>query len=138
MDTDVMIQQLRSLAEKHKDDKISTFETRWSDLCTDVANRLEEQENMISVLRKDFESAEEHRKFCESLLGEQSEQIAIMKMIYGSDVKYVGELVRCKDCKHYREHGKYCGYDPIWQDNKGHIFGLHCEPDWFCADGVTE
>lgn len=42
MDTEVMIRELRILAEKHKDDALYTFATNWSMLCTDVADRLEE------------------------------------------------------------------------------------------------
>ena len=42
MDTEVMINQLRRLSEKHKDDRIDTLETNWSALCRDVADRLEE------------------------------------------------------------------------------------------------
>ena len=42
MDTERMIRELRRLAEKHKDDVVFTFETNWSLLCSDVANRLEE------------------------------------------------------------------------------------------------
>ena len=52
MSTDVMIKQLRALAEKHKQDKVLTFETRWSDLCTDVANRLEELQTIIDRSQK--------------------------------------------------------------------------------------
>ena len=42
MDTEVMIAELRHLEEKHKNDKVYTFDTNWSLLCYDVANRLEE------------------------------------------------------------------------------------------------
>jgi len=45
------------------------------------------------------------------------------------------EIVRCKDCKHYRDIPGYCAYDRIWQENKGHVWGMYCQPDWFCADG---
>ena len=36
-----------------------------------------------------------------------------------------GELIRCKDCKHYDSDTQSCldGLDGIFQ------------PDWFCADG---
>lgn len=44
-------------------------------------------------------------------------------------------IVRCKDCKHYRATPGYCAYDRIWQENKGHVWGMYCKPDWFCADG---
>ena len=44
-------------------------------------------------------------------------------------------VVRCKDCKYYRATPGYCAYDRIWQENKGHIWGMYCKPDWFCADG---
>lgn len=42
MDTEKMIRELRMLSEKHKNDRVDTFEINWSILCKDVANRLEE------------------------------------------------------------------------------------------------
>ena len=45
------------------------------------------------------------------------------------------QIIRCKDCKHYIDNPGYCAYDRIWQENKGHVWGMYCEPDWFCADG---
>lgn len=42
MDTERMIRELRRLADEHKNDKVDTFATNWSVLCSDVANRLEE------------------------------------------------------------------------------------------------
>lgn len=42
MDTERMIRELRYLQKKHEDDKVCTFGTVWSDVCRDVANRLDE------------------------------------------------------------------------------------------------
>lgn len=42
MDTETMIRELRNLQEKHKNDQVFTFGTRWTDVCRDVADRLEE------------------------------------------------------------------------------------------------
>ena len=42
MDTEQMIRELRYLENKHKDDRVCTFGTRWADVCHDVANRLED------------------------------------------------------------------------------------------------
>ncbi len=42
MDTERMIRELRRLADEHKNDRVDTFATNWSALCSDVANRLEE------------------------------------------------------------------------------------------------
>jgi hypothetical protein len=50
------------------------------------------------------------------------------------DDHWVGELVRCKDCKYYRATLGYCAYDQIRQENKSHVWGMYCKPDWFCAD----
>lgn len=47
MSTEEMINALRALEEKHKDDKVSTFDTRWADVCHDTANRLEELSNAL-------------------------------------------------------------------------------------------
>ena len=38
----MMIAELRRLSQIHKNDRVLTFETNWSQLCYDVANRLEE------------------------------------------------------------------------------------------------
>ena len=46
---------------------------------------------------------------------------------YGSDYKWNdnhGELVRCKDCKHWEQQTGHCPYNSIF---------THSE--WFCADG---
>ena len=42
METSTMIRQLRRTAKKHENDKLHTFDTDISLMCTDVANRLEE------------------------------------------------------------------------------------------------
>lgn len=42
MNTERMIRELRKLSEQHKDDRVDTFATNWSILCSDVADRLEE------------------------------------------------------------------------------------------------
>lgn len=53
MDTETMISELRAVAEKHKNDRLNTFDTNWYALCTDVANRLEEllRQNKISKMK---------------------------------------------------------------------------------------
>ena len=50
MDTEKMIRELRRLEKKHKDDKVGTCENNWSVMCHDVANRLEELNNIVSKL----------------------------------------------------------------------------------------
>ena len=42
MTTETMIAELRRLSQIHKNYRVLTFETNWSQLCFDVANRLEE------------------------------------------------------------------------------------------------
>ena len=51
MRTDVMISQLRREAKKHENDKLQTFDTNITAMCTDVANRLEELENENKEIR---------------------------------------------------------------------------------------
>lgn len=50
MNTERMINELRRLAEKHKNDRVGTCENNWSAMCHDVANRLEELNNVVSKL----------------------------------------------------------------------------------------
>lgn len=52
MDTETMIAELRHLEEKHKKDRVYTFDTNWSLLCYDVANRLEELVKELEVTRE--------------------------------------------------------------------------------------
>lgn len=59
MDTERMIRELRRLAEKHKNDVVHTGENNWSSMCTDVANRLEEQQKEIEILREQIKVLEE-------------------------------------------------------------------------------
>ena len=40
---------------------------------------------------------------------------------------WVGELVRCKDCKHWEQQTGHCPYNSIF---------THSE--WFCADGEKD
>ena len=66
------------------------------------------------------------------LLKEQEEKNAMMRMIYGTDAKVVGELVRCNACK----HGKPCNDGEInCEKDIGTFKTTVHEPDWFCADG---
>jgi len=51
MTTDIMIRQLRYTAKKHENDKLHTFDTNISLMCTEVANRLEEIEKEKSEIR---------------------------------------------------------------------------------------
>lgn len=45
------------------------------------------------------------------------------------------EVVRCKDCKYYESYGKFCRYDGAYKSNSKHLYGIMCNPDWYCADG---
>ena len=49
------------------------------------------------------------------------------------DVRGSRELVRCKDCKHYRDG--FCYNPNTYDDEKTRG---NTVPDWFCADGERE
>lgn len=51
METSTMIRQLRRTAKKHENDKLHTFDTDIKQMCTDVANRLEELEKKNKEIR---------------------------------------------------------------------------------------
>lgn len=51
METSTMIRQLRRTAKKHENDRLHTFDTNISAMCTDVANRLEELEKENKEIR---------------------------------------------------------------------------------------
>ena len=50
---------------------------------------------------------------------------------------WVGELVRCKDCKHatLTSDGKMCKYCAMDTDDFGDQRDVYHDADWFCADG---
>lgn len=64
-----------------------------------------------------------------NLLKEQAEQIAMMKMVYGSDAKVIGQIIRCKDCKHRFITGENVRY-AVCELNHNRLM----PDDWFCAD----
>ena len=43
-------------------------------------------------------------------------------------VDNTGEIVRCRDCKHYN-----AGFECLAEG-----YGIERDPDWFCADGEME
>ncbi len=51
METSTMIRQLRRTAKKHENDKLHTFDTDISLMCTEVANRLEQLEKEKTEIR---------------------------------------------------------------------------------------
>lgn len=51
METSTMIRQLRRTAKKHENDKLHTFDTDISLMCTEVANRLEQLEKEKTEVR---------------------------------------------------------------------------------------
>ena len=52
MTNEVMIKQLRKLRDKHANDRVMTFDTNWSSLCGDVANRIEDLDREITELKE--------------------------------------------------------------------------------------
>jgi len=112
-----------------------------------------------SILSKEYEECEyTDGLYCRqdkllvdalALLKEQQEKILMMNMVYGSDCKVVGELVRCKDCKHrpkevpyttsYGETQTYLEFPndskcPCW-NTSDEYYSWNPDDNWFCADG---
>lgn len=91
MDTERMIRELRRLAEEHKNDMVFTGETRWSWLCSDVANRLEMLENYHDNLYACVQKA----------LGEERYNDARSKLVDGGS--YSSHAVLCLAIEKLRE-----------------------------------
>ena len=51
MNSDYMIHELRRLSHVHQNDRISTFEPNWSNICRDCADKIEELESQNDQLR---------------------------------------------------------------------------------------
>lgn len=56
----------------------------------------------------------------------------IIEDLYNQPTVDAVQVVRCKDCKHYRELGRATGICAI-NDIEHRLFA-----DWFCADGERE
>ncbi len=83
----------------------------------------------LKDLEKTNKELEKVRAYNEVLLAVAEEQ----RMIYGDQGRIIGELVRCKDCK----HGQY----EEWDNGEFVDKTVYCDeygiqkPEWFCADG---
>ena len=92
----------------------------------DIAKWSDDAIAMLKELEADIKNLNE-------IIANILQKITEMKMIYG-DCEYVGELVRCKDCR----YGQYCTDGETtyqcfkWNSNE---FGALHEQDWYCADG---
>lgn len=52
MNTERMIKELRNISEARKYDRVHTGQINWSNLCYDVANKLEELNNEVKRLTR--------------------------------------------------------------------------------------
>ena len=77
METSTMIRQLRATAKKHKNDKLHTFDTNITAMCTDVANRLEflekeKQEIRVNTIDEFVANAEGWNNSIKSIRNEEA------------------------------------------------------------------
>ena len=92
----------------------------FTDMLKDTLDVIEDQSRTINRLNESHKTLIEQYK-------ELNKKYFEMTMIYGTDAKVVGEIVRCKDCKH---HGTMdC---PMCEEGNC-IF--HTADNWYCADG---
>ena len=76
MDTERMIMELRRLSEKHKFDKVNTFETNWSLMCKDVADRLSELLELNRMLMGSYiKDSDDIDRMLRTIEGNQSREI---------------------------------------------------------------
>ena len=71
-----------------------------------------------------------------NLLKYQQEQIKLLHIANDVVADYLTQpqIVRCKDCK-YHATDMVCGHPSEWGNNETRN---HCDPEWFCADGVAK
>lgn len=64
MNTETMITELRTVAEKHKNDKLLTFQTNITAMCEDIIPKLEQLEEYeaIGTIEECREARERHRE----------------------------------------------------------------------------
>lgn len=85
-----MIRELRNLQEKHKNDQVFTFGTRWADVCRDVADRLEKLQDENAELRKRVGNCDDSR--LSGILDSTTNTGKLTVDGIGYDV-YMGEIV---------------------------------------------
>lgn len=87
MKTESMIEQLRVLHEQHRNDHVDTFDTNWSLVCWDVANRLEE------LYKKNKELDEKINKINSIVIVSSDSSLESMAQnIIGAKVNYLEEI----------------------------------------------
>lgn len=87
MRTDVMISQLRREAKKHENDKLQTFDTNITAMCTDVANRLEELENEKKEIRA--KTIDEFAEVITAKLPKVEKDERVSKMAFVADMIFL-------------------------------------------------
>lgn len=99
--------------EKAKD--LGSRKCRMLDKIGNAITLLKEQEDCIRILTSDLEDLQkEHEKLLDKKI----------PLITNGQ-----EVVRCKECKHWRQNTEFCGRWSV-----GNV-AQHTPPDWFCADG---
>ena len=100
-----------------------------SELAADALELLKEQEAA-------YQGAKELLRQKTVLFEDAIRRLKEYEMIYGGDVKVVGEIVRCKDCKYaHLTHDGDCKYCDKITDDDGIPIERYHPGDWFCADG---
>ncbi|QHJ85042.1 MAG: hypothetical protein [Bacteriophage sp.] len=88
METEKMIMELRRIAKNHKNDRLCTGELNLTDMCTDVADRLEDlnefDKSQSAKLFKDLQGCKD--------LGVTPEQIREIDTLYTKKCREVAEL----------------------------------------------
>lgn len=74
MDTETMIRQLEATAEKHRKDKLNTFDTNITAMCEDVIPKLKQLKEY-----EDIELTPEQIRDIDSLYLEKCEQVNVLK-----------------------------------------------------------
>lgn len=74
MDTEAMIQQLEAVAEKHRKDKLNTFDTNITAMCEDVIPKLKQLKEY-----EDTELTPEQIRDIDSAYLEKCEQVNVLK-----------------------------------------------------------
>ena len=85
------------------------------------------------IIRESFVESARNIDDALALLKEQEEEIENLKQTAQSMMEGIcllkeqESVVRCKDCKHWKQSNGHCPLNSIFTNN-----------DWFCADGVKK
>lgn len=118
MNTETMITELKSVAEKHKNDKLFTFQTNITAMCGDIIPKLEQlaEYEAIGTVEECREAREKQRGRKPYIQSDGHGQTEIDCYECPNCDSFLGYVSDCKDEQYQDSYCRNCGQVIDWSD----------------------